>query len=191
MGNCENKCCDANQKLSYEIEKENNTEEYTKNRFNNIVKTKEKVLSEPSIKSISKKSTNVNKDPINFENGCVYEGDWDELNKRHGYGTYKWKDGSVYTGNWADNKAHGYGKLIHPDGDVYEGNWENDKANGYGEYQQKNNILFKGNWLNDKQHGKGVEILGSSIKYEGDYENGVKHGIGNLSFGDGSTYKVS
>lgn len=190
MGNCENKCCDANQKLNYELEKENKIEEYTKNRFNNIIKTKEAQHSELDILSVSRKSTKEKKNVIYFENECVYEGDWDDINKRHGYGTYKWKDGSEYTGNWANNMAHGYGKLVHVDGDVYEGNWENDKANGYGEYRQKNGILYKGSWLNDKQHGKGVETWGVSAKYEGDYVDGMKHGFGHLSFNDGSAYQV-
>ena len=190
MGNCENKCCDANQKLSYELEKENKIEEYTKNRFNNIIKTKEEQNSIADVQSISHHTTKNKKNVIYFENGCIYEGDWHETHKRHGYGTYKWKDGSEYTGNWSNNKAHGYGKLVHIDGDIYEGNWENDKANGYGEYRQKNGIVYKGTWLNDKQHGKGVETWGESAKYQGDYVDGKKHGYGHLSFNDGSTYEV-
>ncbi len=90
------------------------------------------------------------KSVIYFENGCVYEGDWDETKKRHGFGSYKWADGSIYIGYWKNNVACGYGKLVHDDGDVYEGNWENDKANGYGEYRQKNGTIFKGNWKDDK-----------------------------------------
>ena len=92
---------------------------------------------------------NKKKSVIYFENGCVYEGDWDVNKKRHGFGIYKWKDGSTYSGYWKDNQACGYGKLIHSDGDIYEGNWELDKANGYGEYIQINGTIYKGYWKDD------------------------------------------
>ena len=194
MGNCENMCVDQKHKLMVEMEKENSMEEINKNRFKNIVKDKSEIFSSQSIEKspsqISQKESKTVNKIQNFENGCVYEGEWHEEFKRHGQGKYTWQDGSVYVGEWQHNKAAGFGKLEHADGDVYEGQWADDKANGYGEYTQKNGIVYKGTWKDDKQCGRGVETWGESAKYEGDYLEGKKHGFGVLVFNDGSSYEV-
>ena len=45
----------------------------------------------------------------------------------HGSGVYKWSDGRVYYGNWADNQMNGKGVFTWPDGRRYEGEYQNDK----------------------------------------------------------------
>lgn len=39
-----------------------------------------------------------------------------------GKGVFKFKDGSVYDGEYKNNKKHGYGKYIKNDM-IYEGKW--------------------------------------------------------------------
>jgi len=39
-----------------------------------------------------------------------YEGDWDE-DLMHGYGTYKYTSGAVYTGQWNKGRQHGQGVM--------------------------------------------------------------------------------
>ena len=36
-------------------------------------------------------------------------------------GTYKFKSGARYIGEYADNKKHGHGAFYYPDGSKYEG----------------------------------------------------------------------
>ncbi len=83
MGNsCETKCCEKSHKLNFEIEEHKMMDECNSNRFKNLLKNKENfnnAVVEPKRKQTI----------IYFENGCVYEGDWDEKLKRHGFGTYK------------------------------------------------------------------------------------------------------
>ena len=44
----------------------------------------------------------------------------------------KYKDGSVYTGDWIEGNRHGQGKRIFSDGMIYEGDWKDDKGTGKG-----------------------------------------------------------
>ena len=36
------------------------------------------------------------------------------LDKRHGYGIFKWADGKIYEGNWKNGKMNGEGKITFP-----------------------------------------------------------------------------
>ena len=38
---------------------------------------------------------------------------------KHGYGVYKWTNGSIYKGNWDQNKISGYGEYKWNDGRTY------------------------------------------------------------------------
>ena len=40
-------------------------------------------------------------------------------------GTYTWKDGRKYEGEFLNDKRHGHGKFTLPDGRIYEGGWFN------------------------------------------------------------------
>ncbi len=60
----------------------------------------------------------------------------------HGYGTFKWPDGKLYIGYYAD-----------------------DKKNGFGKYYWNENFYYEGYWSNSKQHGKGV-ILDNKKVFE-------------------------
>ena len=55
-----------------------------------------------------------------------YEGERNEEGEAHGEGREVFKNGSVYTGQYADGKMHGRGKFLYKDGSVYEGEFEND-----------------------------------------------------------------
>ena len=61
-----------------------------------------------------------------WKDGRKYEGDY-EMDKKHGFGIYLWADGRKYEGNWAFGKQHGEGKYILPDGNAKVGIWEDGK----------------------------------------------------------------
>lgn len=50
----------------------------------------------------------------------------------HGYGTYVWRDGREYKGEFYNDKKHGNGIFRWADGKVYNGEWSNGKQHGEG-----------------------------------------------------------
>ena len=78
----------------------------------------------------------VAKDPVDrgivlFPNGDSYEGEW-KGDKMKGNGTYKFKSGSVYTGDFEKSLRHGLGTMTYSNGDIYSGEWVNDRIAGKG-----------------------------------------------------------
>lgn len=124
MGNCEKTCC-------------TNEESDNPDFLAKLQQSYNSNISEISEIAGDKQSKG-NKTLVEFANGGVYEGDWDDKLKRHGYGIQKWPDGSKYEGYWKSDRANGFGKLYHSDGDLYEGEWLDDKAHGYGVYTHAN-----------------------------------------------------
>jgi hypothetical protein len=61
-----------------------------------------------------------------FKSGGSYEGEWrdDDFN---GFGTYIWSEGDKYIGEWRDGQRHGKGTYIFEDGEVIKGNFYNDE----------------------------------------------------------------
>lgn len=45
----------------------------------------------------------------------------------HGNGEFKWSDGRVYVGEYANDKKHGQGVYTWPDGRYYDGRFHNGK----------------------------------------------------------------
>ncbi|KAL9648380.1 hypothetical protein ABK040_010543 [Willaertia magna] len=46
----------------------------------------------------------------------------------------KYKDGTIYKGQFYDNKKHGFGEIHYPNGDAYVGEWKFNLKHGKGEY---------------------------------------------------------
>jgi hypothetical protein len=46
---------------------------------------------------------------------------------RHGWGTFKYADGNVYTGEFFNGMQHGRGTLVYADGRREDGEFKNDK----------------------------------------------------------------
>ena len=58
--------------------------------------------------------------------GETYDGEF-YLDVFHGKGTYRFKNGDVYEGDWAAGKRNGFGKLTAADGKVkYQGEWKDN-----------------------------------------------------------------
>ena len=65
------------------------------------------------------------KGTFSWKDGRKYEGDYVQ-DKKEGQGTFTWPNGKVYEGGWMDGKQHGDGKLINTNtGDTLEGRWVN------------------------------------------------------------------
>jgi hypothetical protein len=55
-----------------------------------------------------------------IEDGYTYFGEF-ELNKKHGYGTLKWKEGITYEGQFFRNQMNGYAIIKFPENKIYRG----------------------------------------------------------------------
>lgn len=62
-----------------------------------------------------------------------------------GKGVFKFKNGSVYDGEYKNNRKHGAGKYI-KDMKVYEGNWQNGIRQGQGFLTNETGQGIKGYW---------------------------------------------
>lgn len=98
---------------------------------------------------------------------------------RHGYGTFHYKEGGKYTGEWVDNKMSGKGILYYIDDKVaYDGQWRDDRLWGYGVLYNEDPkklertydfrswddvdeywIRYEGNFVDDNKDGRGKLFL--------------------------------
>lgn len=115
----------------------------------------------------TKKPDTFNESIIEFSNGEIYKGNWNN-NNQDGYGIYIWPDKKKYEGNFKNNALHGYGHYSWPDGREYYGMFIMGKREGIGKYHWSDGRTFVGFWENGKQHGLGKYI---------NLENQVKWGI--------------
>uniref|UniRef100_A0A8D2CYI7 Radial spoke head 1 homolog n=1 Tax=Sciurus vulgaris TaxID=55149 RepID=A0A8D2CYI7_SCIVU len=96
-------------------------------------------------------------------------------------GTYKFKNGARYVGEYVRNKKHGQGTFIYPDGSRYEGEWADDQRHGHGVYYYVNNDTYTGDWFAHQRHGQGTYFYAETgSKYVGTWVNGQQEGAAEL-----------
>ncbi|KAI3384829.1 hypothetical protein SNEBB_009081 [Seison nebaliae] len=127
-------------------------------------------------------------------NGNTYAGEWKD-NKRHGKGSYFWKETHlVYEGDWLEGNRTGYGMISHQTekGDLrklYAGNWHMNKRHGQGTYFYENGDYYEGEWVNDVREGWGKMMHSNGDSYEGYWSNNLRHGLGMYIFANGDRYE--
>ena len=112
-------------------------------------------------------------------------------NKRHGQGTYVYKNGTKLTGTFYKSLPS-YGTETYAGkwkGDRYTGNFENWNRSGQGTYYFQNGDKYSGNWKNNKKHGRGNYTWKSGIKYVGQWQKNEMHGQGVKTFKNGKIQK--
>jgi hypothetical protein len=105
-----------------------------------------------------------------YKSGNKYIGDW-QNSKRHGFGTYLWKNGDKFSGYWVNDKMAGEGRYTFASGEKYIGYFLNNKRHGKGTYTYNNGNKYVGDWVNDKQNGKGIFTFANGKKQEGVFKN--------------------
>uniref|UniRef100_A0A8C8SMG9 Radial spoke head 1 homolog n=1 Tax=Pelusios castaneus TaxID=367368 RepID=A0A8C8SMG9_9SAUR len=98
-----------------------------------------------------------------------------------GLGTYRFKNGARYIGEFVENKKHGQGVFMYPDGSKYEGEWVEDQRHGSGVYYYMNGDTYTGEWQNHYRHGQGTYVYADTgTKYVGGWVNGQQEGAAEL-----------
>ncbi|MBR5250975.1 MAG: hypothetical protein IKV38_03045 [Clostridia bacterium] len=125
---------------------------------------------------------------VYYDNG-YYDGELKENSQtREGFGTYYWKNGDKYVGDYKNNLRSGYGTYYWKDGTKYVGLWENDLKHGLGTHSFTDGSKYRGEWYNDNKDGKGTYYYANGDKYVGEWKNDKKNGQGTYYYFDGSKY---
>lgn len=124
----------------------------------------------------------------NYKNG-YYIGDVNDLDERHGKGTYCWDSGARYEGDWYHNDMHGQGTYYYNDGSVYRGDFNHDNREGFAVFTYSDGTRYEGEYRNNKRTGKGTYYYASGARYVGDFVDGNFEGRGNYYWTSGDWYE--
>ncbi len=72
----------------------------------------------------------------------------------NGYGTYAYKNGAKYVGNFRNKLPHGYGTVYYANGEKYVGQLSEAVFNGLGTLYRLDGSIKKGYWRNGKYLGE-------------------------------------
>ena len=116
-----------------------------------------------------------------YPDGSEYSGDFRNA-KMHGQGTYVYAGrGEKYVGEWRNGVINGQGTYYYRSGNRYDGQWRNGRKNGQGVYLYANRgDRYEGQFANDRPNGQGTYYYSNGDRYEGEWRNGRKHGQGVL-----------
>lgn len=120
-----------------------------------------------------------------YDDGAKYEGE-KFLGKRHGKGTYYYKEGYKYEGSWDQDIMSGYGVLWLTDElKWYEGEWQNNVFHGRGSLY---NLYIEKLDLEKYYVEDFDKIENGWIKYEGQFQEGLKHKFGIILLSNGDSF---
>ena len=170
----------------------------------------EKVLNIPDNIPINKNTYEMK--PIQFKNGNIYSGNWNESYKMDGLGQYYinegkifiegiWYDGNliygrifysndnIYEGEIKDSTYNGKGKLIFNNGEIYEGDFVEGEITGKGIFTYSDGTIYDGEIKNGEFKGHGIMKWINGIKYEGDFSGPILSNYGKLIGDNGDKYE--
>ncbi|MBK8754439.1 MAG: protein kinase [Candidatus Competibacteraceae bacterium] len=112
-------------------------------------------------------------------------------NCENGEGTYRYPDGSEYSGQFRDAKMHGQGTYVYAGrGEKYTGEWRNGVISGQGTYYYRSGNRYNGEWRNGRKHGQGTYLYADrGDKYVGDFANDQPNGQGVYYYSSGDRYE--
>lgn len=125
-----------------------------------------------------------------FKSGGKYVGQFKNF-RLTGKGTFYFTNGNVYKGIWKNNYRQGKGVLKLATGDIYKGEFKANKFWGKGAYIFATGEKYIGDWYNDKATGDGVYVFTNGEKYKGKFKEGKFNGFGTYNYKNGSKYEGS
>jgi hypothetical protein len=114
-----------------------------------------------------------------YGNGDTYQGEMrlDGPNQiKEGKGKYRYANGDIYEGQWADNKKYGLGKFTYAAGSVEEGRWVDNEQKLFFTFETRTGDFSGTGTIEDTSIGT----------YVGDIKYGKKHGYGTMKYIDTS-----
>jgi hypothetical protein len=110
----------------------------------------------------------------------------------NGNGLYRFKNGSLYEGEFKDNQFQGRGKLIDKLNDlVIVGEFMNNQPNGYSRVVYSDESEYDGPLKNGLREGKGTYKYAPNeapLLYHGEFREDAYEGEGELSYKNKSKY---
>ena len=100
-----------------------------------------------------------------FSSG-VYTGDLD-FGYMSGKGTFQFRSGTLYSGEWQNNEMDGIGCLNVPEEGTYEGSFIDSQKNGQGTFIWNDGTVYVGAWKNDQMDGRGEYVSSDGVHYSG------------------------
>lgn len=123
-----------------------------------------------------------------FKNGDKFSGQWKD-SKIFNRGTYFYKNGEKYVGEFENGKINGTGTYYYNSGNRYEGTWKDGIKSGTGtHYYAARGEKYVGEFKDNEPHGQGTYYYSSGDRYEGEWQNGRKHGEGKYYRRNGESY---
>ena len=167
-------------------------ENMTKEEFESIIpKEIQKIMKENPLKINSdnlNEKYNYEIEPIQFNNGNVYQGQWNKDFKMHGLGKYYLSNDKVFAeGIWEKGELI-FGRVFLPKGDIYEGEIKNSEFNGKGKLMSNNGDTYDGDFVNGEKTGYGKIVFSDGTIYEGNLEKGEFKGKGHMIWKNGYDY---
>ncbi len=123
-----------------------------------------------------------------YKNGSKYSGNFAN-SLPHGWGVMTQKNGVKYEGEFNSGQKHGKGKIVFASGEIYEGDFKYDIIEGYGKMNYKKGDVYTGNWAVGKPAGEGKYIFFDGDVYEGDFIDGMFSGYGKFTAKNGTYYE--
>ena len=128
--------------------------------------------------------------PVEFENGNIYNGNWNENIEMEGYGKYYLKEEKVLVeGIWEQGQLK-YARIFYPNDEFYEGEMTNSSYNGKGKLISENKDLYIGDFIDGEKSGEGKLIFNDDeTEYNGKFLKGNITGYGNMKWKSGIEYE--
>ena len=127
--------------------------------------------------------------PIQFENGNIYSGNWNDNFKMDGLGQYFIQQGNIFIdGIWNEGKLV-YGRIFYSNGNIYEGDIKNSTYHGKGKLIFNTNEKYEGDFANGEITGYGIFTFKDGTKYEGKFNKGEFKGHGKINWINGIQYE--
>ena len=127
--------------------------------------------------------------PIQFKNGNLYKGNWNNKLEMEGFGNYILKKEKIFIEGIWNKGILKYGRIYYPNGDIYEGEIRNNLFNGKGKFIYKDNTIFEGDFIHGEKGNYGKIIYNDKSYYEGQLKNGIPNGKGEFKWINGIYYK--
>ena len=138
---------------------------------------------------ILKNSNSKQMKPVQFENGNVFYGQWNEDFEMEGYGKYFLTEEKVLAEGVWEKGGLKYARIFFPNGDYYEGEILNSVYNGKGKIIYQNGDEYTGQFVEGEKNGEGKIIFNDDkTEYTGNFVKNNFSGKGHMKWANGIEY---